>query len=374
MSFARPPVILTHEFYPFRGGVARYVEELASEAHRLGIDLELCCQQPRSRVGAWPFIIVSIPGSGSLRWKDTSRFIRFIRQNQEPLSDRIICITSWGALRAWTLAKFRPRNASIRILFHGSEILKIQRHLWLWKPFLKALLEQENVSCFATTPFVEKLLRCCPCFPKDRSIMLAPCGLGRFFRDLPPPKIVPFDTHGEMVILTVARIDPRKGQLDAVEAIGQLPDSIRARLYYRLVGRGCPKYLKTILRHARRYRVRCIVTPDANDEALGQAYAEAYLVIHPSRALKHSIEGFGLSVIEAASRGCPCIAYDSGGLSSAIIQGTTGWLIPEGDVKSLSRALLEAIENPDERHRRAIAAREFSMTHNYDTAVNALLR
>jgi glycosyltransferase involved in cell wall biosynthesis len=354
--------------------VARYLQELALEAHRIGIDLELCCQQPRSRVGAWPFITVCIPGSGSLRWKDTFRFIRFIKQNQEPFTDRIVCIASWGALRAWALANFRPRGASIRVLFHGSEILKIQRYLWVWGSLFKALFEQENVSCFATTPFVEKLLRNCACFPKDRPIMLAPCGLGRFFRDLPPPKIVPFDSDKEKVILTVARIDPRKGQLDAVEAIGQLPESIRARLYYHVIGRGCPKYLKSILRQARRRRVRCIVTADANDEALDQAYTEAYLVIHPSRTLKHSVEGFGLSVIEAASRGCPCIAYDSGGLSSAIIQGTTGWLVPEGDVKSLSRALLEAIEHPDERQRRAMAARQFSIQQTYHAAIDGLLR
>jgi phosphatidylinositol alpha-1,6-mannosyltransferase len=373
MPCIRPPVILTHEFYPFRGGVARYVQELSLKAHQMGIAIELCCQQPASRVGAWPFITLSIPGTGSLGWQDTFRFVHFIKQNQEPLTKRIICIASWGALRAWALANFRPQDSDIRLLFHGSEILKIHQHLWLWKPFFKRLFRQDNVSCFATTPFVQKLLLNSSCFPQNRPVALAPCGLGGFFENLPPPTILPIEPDKGILILTVARIDPRKGQLDAIKALGILPESIRSRLCYHLIGRGSPQYLKTILRHARSRGVRCIHTSDANDERLRQEYSRAYLLIQPSRTLKHSVEGFGLSVIEAASRGCPCVAYDSGGLSSAIIQGTTGWLVPEGNIEALSRAVLEAIKNPEERNRRAIAAREFSMTHNYATAVNALL-
>jgi glycosyltransferase involved in cell wall biosynthesis len=309
-----------------------------------------------------------------LRWQDTLRFIRFIKQKQDVLENRILCITSWGAMRAWALARIRPQNADIRLLFHGSEILKIQHNLWLWKRFFQPLLAQDNVTCIATTPYVHDLLQKSPCFPKNRLIPLAPCGLGVFFKKLPPPNIAPISLSEEILILSVARMDPRKGQLEALQALIALPENIRERVCYHMIGSGSQKYLDKLLRLARRHNLRCVHTSNASDESLSEAYSKAYLLLQPSRALKHSVEGFGLSVIEAASRGCPAIAYDSGGLTSAIIDGTTGWIVPEGNIQALSKAILEAIENPKERHRRALAAREHAMQHSYRIAVDVLLR
>ena len=58
-------------------------------------------------------------------------------------------------------------------------------------------------------------------------------------------------------------------------------------------------------------------------------------------------EGWGLSVVEAASHGTPSIAFaDAGGLSESILDGRTGVLV-HGDDAAFVRALAALLEDPD---------------------------
>lgn len=69
-------------------------------------------------------------------------------------------------------------------------------------------------------------------------------------------------------------------------------------------------------------------------------------------------EGFGVSVIEASSCGIPVVASRIYGLTDAVVDGETGWLVPPGDVDALAATLREAMANPEERARRGAAGRE----------------
>ena len=64
--------------------------------------------------------------------------------------------------------------------------------------------------------------------------------------------------------------------------------------------------------------------------------AAAWLAVHPSMG-----EGWGIAVMEAAAAGVPSLSFDVPGLRDSIIDGETGWLIPEGSAlaEGLDRAL-----------------------------------
>jgi glycosyltransferase involved in cell wall biosynthesis len=61
-------------------------------------------------------------------------------------------------------------------------------------------------------------------------------------------------------------------------------------------------------------------------------------------------------LIEAMSCGLPVIATGLGGNKEAV--GNAGLLVPPGDVKSLSKAMLFLAQNPDKRETLSILARK----------------
>lgn len=71
------------------------------------------------------------------------------------------------------------------------------------------------------------------------------------------------------------------------------------------------------------------------------------------------------SLLEAMSVGCAIVASDTQPLHEAITECETGRLVDFFDVESLSRSIVELLENPQERARLGEAARRFAQ-ENYD--------
>jgi D-inositol-3-phosphate glycosyltransferase len=69
-------------------------------------------------------------------------------------------------------------------------------------------------------------------------------------------------------------------------------------------------------------------------DVLPDYYAAADLCLMPSR-----YESFGMVALEAMASGVPVIASRAGGLAVTVQDGTTGRLVPEGDVAALARAV-----------------------------------
>ncbi|MBC6456827.1 glycosyltransferase family 4 protein [Actinomadura sp. HBU206391] len=62
-------------------------------------------------------------------------------------------------------------------------------------------------------------------------------------------------------------------------------------------------------------------------------------------------EGWGLSVVEAAALGVPTVAYDVDGLREAVREGTTGWLVRDGeDLAGVVERALKELGDPARRH------------------------
>ncbi|MDR7543868.1 MAG: glycosyltransferase family 4 protein [Armatimonadota bacterium] len=85
---------------------------------------------------------------------------------------------------------------------------------------------------------------------------------------------------------------------------------------------------------------------------LGSYLAAADVYVLPS----HS-EGMPAAVIEAGLAGVPAVAYDVGGLSEIVEDGTTGLLVSPGDVAGLVRAAAMLVRDPARRLTMGQAAR-----------------
>jgi glycosyltransferase involved in cell wall biosynthesis len=77
-----------------------------------------------------------------------------------------------------------------------------------------------------------------------------------------------------------------------------------------------------------------------NSEALLELYRNSDIFVLPSHG-----EAFGIAAVEASAAGLPVIATCSGGLPDIVVDKETGFLIPVGDLMSLSTRLRTLVEN-----------------------------
>lgn len=79
---------------------------------------------------------------------------------------------------------------------------------------------------------------------------------------------------------------------------------------------------------------------------------EIDVFVLPSR-----LEAFPLSILEAMMAGRPVLATDVGSIREAVVDGTTGLVVPAGDDDSLRRSLERLSAEPEERRRMGEAGR-----------------
>ena len=76
---------------------------------------------------------------------------------------------------------------------------------------------------------------------------------------------------------------------------------------------------------------------------MAQCYRAADLTIVPSE-----VETFGRVAAESLCCGTPVVAFATGGLTDIVKPGTSGWLVPTGDIEALAQAIRHAFQNRDE--------------------------
>jgi glycosyltransferase involved in cell wall biosynthesis len=70
-------------------------------------------------------------------------------------------------------------------------------------------------------------------------------------------------------------------------------------------------------------------------------------------------EGFGSSVIEAASCGLPSLVSRIYGLTDAVVEGDTGWMHEPGDADDLLNKLTEILSNPEDMKKKSRNAQAY---------------
>lgn len=108
--------------------------------------------------------------------------------------------------------------------------------------------------------------------------------------------------------------------------------------------------------------------------------ASALLVAPSVTARSGDAEGLPTVIVEAAASGLPVIASDHGGISEAVVDGRTGFLVPEHDAALLERRIVEVLSSPKLRGKLGSASRRLAeerfdaarqtglLEQHYDTA------
>ena len=172
-------------------------------------------------------------------------------------------------------------------------------------------------------------------------------------------------------IITIARLDKRKSHQNILMTIKNLipayPD-----IKYICVGSGDEKNNLESLR--KQLRIEKHVTfLSGIDEGLKVALLnECDLFLMPSVIYKKSVEGFGISFIEAGSYGKASIGGRDGGQADAIEEGRTGFLCNGNELNSIYESILKSLQN--EKYKvLGLQAKEFSKKFQWEIIVKQYL-
>ena len=137
---------------------------------------------------------------------------------------------------------------------------------------------------------------------------------------------------GNPIILTLARLEKRKGHEQILKAIKKLKDEF-PNINYIIAGEGPEK--KYLSKQVKKFQLvdSVFFLGSINDNQKKEIFDLTSLVVMPTldESSKRSIEGFGIVFIEGAMFGIPSIASDVGGTSDAIVDGQTGILLKKND-------------------------------------------
>ncbi len=371
---ASPSVFLiTHEFYPVRGGIATFTEEIARATAKLGYDVEVWAQSaPASTTEKtdWPFRLRRLPLKGSHDLWCQVRLARELIRHRRHLRHATVYLPEPGPMMTMMLLQFfhafRPRR--LILTFHGSEILKFAKsplRRWLAGRLIRHATRVSTLSNYTQELLLSH-------FPEATDkIFLTPGALRSDFAVVPPR---PATAKKKIVILTVGRLHPRKGQLSTLQALQMLPAAVQSRLEYWIVGGQSKGNYEAILRSTATKSPDLAVRFFGNipDEELSALYDRADIFAMTSVNHGHSIEGFGLVYLEAAAHGLPVVAHDVGGVSEAVVDDVTGLIVPPNRPAQLAAAFEKLIHDAPLRRRLGFAGRDWAARNCWKESAEAL--
>ncbi len=361
-------LIYTFEFIPHAGGVATYNYELAKGLSELGQDVIVLAPKYSDEDvildKQMPFNIVRMNFSILNAMRLNRNIIRssisayyFIKTLQHYNPDRIL-VTQDVAHESAALARlFHPFRFILTV--HGTEVHthfpKVKSGWWLIH-LLRQLRSRlikwffhkaDRIICVSS--FTENLLNEKVKFSKNKTTVIRN---GINFQTL-----VAGDNksrnkeirkklklEGNKVLLTVGRLTPRKGQDTVIKALPQVIRNI-PNVKYVIVGTGnYRQFLEKIVRE-KGVSDRVVFAGEVSKDDLKSYYELCDIFIMLSRRSGHTVEGLGISFLEAMAFSKPLIGGNHGGVNEVIENGKTGLLIDPTDVNAATEAICSVLKN-----------------------------
>ncbi|EKE11297.1 MAG: Glycosyl transferase, group 1 family [uncultured bacterium] len=182
---------------------------------------------------------------------------------------------------------------------------------------------------------------------------------GGFFRtDL--EKFLGENLQGKKVIMTSGRLAKRKG---AAWFVRNVMPKLADNILYIIAGDGPDKknIASAIQETGLSHRIKAIGY--MGDPVRDMFFHTCDIFVQPNIKVPGDMEGFGISVIEAAYCGIPVIASNLEGLKDAIKNEKNGFLIESGDIDGYVKKINELLD--DEKYRKDFGqkARQYVIDH-----------
>jgi phosphatidylinositol alpha-1,6-mannosyltransferase len=206
----------------------------------------------------------------------------------------------------------------------------------------------------------EHILRCEWGLPSDRIHLLYPgVDTERFVPDRRRE-----DVRGRLgwgdrpVVLTVGRLQKRKGHDQMIRALRAVRESVPDVLY-AVVGDGEERRALQDLVAQEGLGGGVQFLGEVDDATLIQCYQQCDLFVLPNRQIGSDIEGFGMVLLEAQACGKPVVAGASGGTAETMRIPWTGRTVPCEGPEELAAQVAALLADRDRLDQMGRAAREW---------------
>ena len=379
-------LLLTYDFPPMGGGIARWMAELAKR-YPPGSLVVSTGQHPDA-----PDVDSTLPNRVdrlplAARKLRTLRGLLFWSRRAAVLTRECRAEFIWcGNMKPaaypakWTMERL---GTPFGVLLHGGDLLILQHQVHqslLKRRTARALIASAAVlvaNSHWTRECCLTLLSELDIEAGDDLVRVVPLGADHvFFRPGVDTTAVRerYGLDGGRWLLSVARLSRHKGVDTALKALarlaGRYPD-----LGYAVVGSG--EELGALEEEARQLGVgdRVRFLTDVPDRDLPALYNVAEVYLGVSRLMEQRVEGFGISIVEASACAIPVVAGRSGGIPEAVRDGETGLLVDAERVEAVVEAVGRLLDDRELGARLGAAGRRaVESYYNWDRVAGDLAR
>ncbi len=186
-----------------------------------------------------------------------------------------------------------------------------------------------------------------------------------FVQRVPRQQVLKRQLPETPILLSVGDVKPRKGQHISLQVFARL-QAVIPQIQYHIVGKFPDNaYTQQLRSYIQQHSIKNVTFYNAvSDAELAEQYRQTSLFIltpqEGSGKERWHFEGFGLVYLEAGAYGIPVIASRSGGVSDAIRDGETGFILEPNDIESMVQASLRLLTDPDLNIRMGRANRDYA--------------
>ena len=320
-------LIVTQTYPPRTGGMQNVMNAISNKLASLNETHVFPDHYFRSKDSSSKIFIHNNFAPKFIRPLVKKKLVRFVYENE----DVVIC-DSWKSLNA-----VPSKAKKIIVLAHGQEFLSIKKKRKRIENYLK------NVSLII-------------CSSSYTSALINDLNISKVPRIVIPPtyslKAIS-NTRNDILkntdkvfLLTICRLEERKGIIPVLKSLSQMNNNkILKPFFWNICGEGLQAdEIKKCIKDLNLSKSVKLVGK-VNTQEKESFLEKSDLFVMPSYKVKNSIEGFGISYVEAAAYGIPSIAGIEGGVKDAVLDAKTGWCVDPLDKLALTDTLKSAINN-----------------------------
>jgi len=307
--------IVTQTFPPRTGGMESVMFSLANNLSNSGWNINVVADKPLLGTYAFSHTAIAVP-------KLVRNAAKKLYLNLQKKPDLYLC-DSWKSVEAI------PNNSvPIVVLAHGQEYLDTKK-----EPRIKQALNRAVQIVSSSNATIDLLCKYSSDY-RSKAICIYPTyGL---YEDTKTE--LNQNCSAPLKILSLSRIEKRKGLFQSASALRGLHKK-GLNIEWNIAGSGPD--LEELKQECKDLSFVNFLGR-VNDEEKKKLYQTHNLFLMPSYQNGLSLEGFGITYIEAAQYGLPSIGGTAGGASQAVLNGVTGWCVNGEDSEEISAAIYAA--------------------------------